>query len=60
MKIQAALLNAWHTSEDNEVEVDFSKMINFADRFKTQNPNDTVIKYSPQIGKYLIFSQLGR
>ena len=58
MKIQAALLKAWHTSEDNEVEVDFSKIINFADRFKTQNPNDTVIKYCPQIGKYLIFHSL--
>ena len=58
MKIQAALLKAWQTSEDNEVEVDFSTIINFADRFKTQNPNDTIIKYSPRIGKYFTFRSL--
>ena len=53
LNIQRALLEVWHTSLNNEVDVDLHKVLTYVDRLRIRYPtNDTMPNCSPIVGKY--------
>ena len=51
LNVEKALLNVWHTNEDNEVEVNLDKILSYADNLRILSPSKAgLADDSPIIG----------
>ena len=50
LNVEKALLNVWHTNDDNEVEVNLDKILSYVDNLRIRYPTESRLTNSPIIG----------
>ena len=50
LNVEKALLNVWHTNDDNEVEVNLDKILSYVDNLRIRYPTESRFTNSPIIG----------
>ena len=50
LNVEKALLNVWHTNDDNEVEVNLDKILSYVDNLRIRYPSEPGLTNSPIIG----------
>ena len=50
LNVEKALLNVWHTNDDNEVEVNLDKILSYVDNLRIRYPTESRFTNPPIIG----------